>query len=419
MWGSRHTAPTIQRSRPWAKALIVAVLALAMLATMAVAPAGATSGGDDLEDVRSTVIETYNYKIALLSNLKAETSNPDRQAIYQAGITELASIRDTSVATSTSIDELWNLKDTAHDIYHATVDEAAGVPDSPEEALERAKSKARNKVAHKINALESWIAGCDDPDAQAIVAAGIAELESLYPLIDAATTPDEAYALKSRAHDIYNETLARANEAKDDDDDDDDDDKDEEDAAAKALADARRATLTLIERRAAVLRSAAAAARIPAVIEIYATGAEEVASLESQAKKAKTVSELRSIQARVEEIFEETKTKAAEVRDGAGTSPEDTVAAYLDHVVSYVTYTTAAAAPTADDSPETFDALVAAKKVVLDRVEDVREVADTGSRLDARWEALETSLTDYRRALVLHYIALGDPTLIAGLHIPG
>ena len=165
MWGFTHTAPTPERSRSWAKPLIVAILALVMVATMAVAPAGATSGGEDLEDVRSRVIDTYNYKIGLLNNLKAETSNPDRQAIYQAGINELASIRDTSVATSTSIDELWDLKDTAHAIYHATIDEAAGVPDSPEEELERAQDKARNKVAYKIDALESWIAGCDDPEA--------------------------------------------------------------------------------------------------------------------------------------------------------------------------------------------------------------------------------------------------------------
>jgi hypothetical protein len=409
-----ESTPSPGRSRLRSRTLIVTILALTMLATTAFLPASATGGGDDLEGVRSTVIETYNYKIDLLAGLKAETSNTERQAVYQAGIDELASIRDTGVATSMDIDELWALKETAHAIYHATVDEANGVPDNPEEALAEAKAKARNKVAYKIGLLESWIEGCDDPEARAIVAAGISQLEGLYPQIDAATTPDEAYALKARAHDIYNETIARAEATKDDDGKDD-----EEDRAATELANTRRATLSLIERRAALLKSAGAAARIPAVVEIYRTGAEEIVGFTDAAKSAKTVRQLKDLQGEVEAFYESVKSRASEVREGVDTSLEETLESYLDHVVDYVTSTTGAAAATADESPETFEALVAAKRTVLDRVEAVRDVTDTGSRLDARWEALDDALTDFRRALVLHYIELGEPMVVASIQIPG
>ncbi len=423
-----HTHTTTIDARPaWrARSLIVAVLALAMFIAMGFVPADATSGGDDLEAVRSTVIETYNYKIGLLQNKKAETSNPDRQAAYQSGIDQLSGLLDTTVATSTDIEELWGLKDTAHDIYHAAVAAADDVEPTPEEALAEAKERTRSKVARKIKALEQWIEGCDDPRARSIVAEGIAELESLYPLIDAAETPDEAYAIKARVHDIYNETIARAENAKGDDDDDDDDDgkdddekDDEEDKAAKELAQARNSTLTLIERRAAVLKSAAAAARIPAVIEIYSAAAEEVASWKTAAKKARSIGELRTIQENVLAVYEEATAEADAVRDDVDTSPEETVASYLEHVVNYVTGTTQAAAATADDSPETFEDLVAAKRLVIDRVDDVREVAESGNRLDARWDALEDAMSDYRRALLRHYIALGEPMVIAGVQVPG
>ncbi len=423
----RHDTHTItMHARPaWrARSLIVAVLALAMFIATGFVPAEATSGGDDLEAVRSTVIETYNYKIGLLQNKKAETSNADRQAAYQSGIDQLSGLRDTTVATSADIDELWRLKDTAHEIYHATVAAAEQVEPTPEEALAEAKERTRNKVAYKIKALRDWIEGCDDPTAQSIVAEGITELESLYPLIDAAETADEVYAIKARVHDIYNETIARAEKAKGEDDGKDDDGKDDdgddgEDEAAKELARARNRTLTLIERRAAVLRSAAAAARIPAVIEIYSAAAEEVLGWKVEAKSAKSTGELRTIQEKVLAAYEEATAAAEAVRDDVDTSPEETVSSYLDHVVNYVMSTTEAAAATAGDSPETFEDLVAAKRLVLERVEDVREVAESGSRLGARWDALEDAMSDYRRALLRHYIALGEPMVIAGVQVPG
>ena len=200
------------------RTLIVLLLALAMLATTAFAPAGATSGGDDVETVRATVIETYNYKINLLSGLKSETSNVERQAVYQVGIDELASTRDTSVMAVGDVETLWALKDLAHSIYHETVAAAEAVPNDPAEELARAKNKAAATAEYKINLLRKWIEGCDDPEVQAIVAEGIGQLEALFPLIDAATTPDEAYALKDRAHSIYHSTMDAAEKAKGEDD---------------------------------------------------------------------------------------------------------------------------------------------------------------------------------------------------------
>lgn len=51
------------------RTLTILTLAVAMFATMALAPAGATEGGSsDLESVRGTVMETFNYKIGLLTD---------------------------------------------------------------------------------------------------------------------------------------------------------------------------------------------------------------------------------------------------------------------------------------------------------------------------------------------------------------
>ncbi len=406
--------------------VVILTVAMAMVATMAITPAGATSGGDDLEAVRSQVVDTYNYKIGALADLKAQTDNADRKAIYAGGINELTSIRDSDVASANTTDALWALKDRAHSIYHATVDAANNVPKSPAEELAYAQDKARSKIASKINALESWIEGCDDPNAQAIVAAGIASLEALYPLVDAAETADAAYALKARAHDIYNQTMAAANDAKGDDPKDQDPkeeqpkEKSEEEKAAEALAKARRATQAFLDRKVAILRSAAAAALIPAVVDVYAGAAEEVANLSDDAKSAKSTAELKDVEARALAIYEAAKEAAMAIRDGnEDADPEHTLEAYLDRIINYVKTTTEAAARTQEDSPSTFADLVDAKQTVLARVEAVREVAETGNGLAARWEELNNSLTEFRLALIRHYIALGEPMLISGIQIPG
>ncbi len=403
--------------------MIVLVLALAMLATTAFAPAGATSGGDDIETVRATVIEAYNYKINHLEGLKAETSNGDRKAIYQQGIDQLKTKRDHNVMETDSVDDLWSLKDLAHSIYHATVDAANEVPNDPAEELANAKNKAASTVENKIKRLRQWIEGCDDPDAQRIVADGIAELESLFAKIDAATTPNEAYAIKDRAHGIYNETISAAEKTKGDEDDPKEEEKPKEkseaEKAAEALDRARRDTLSLIERKTAILDSAAAAARLAKVADIFAAAADEVAGLKDAAKAATSIGALKEINQQVVDIYEAAKADAAEVREDYETSPETALTNYLDRIVDYVTHTVEAAAATSDESPDTFANLVEAKQAVKSAVEAVRDVTESGNRLDDRWTTLDRAMRDFRRALIRHYIALGTPAAIGDIQIPG
>jgi hypothetical protein len=414
------------------RAIIVAILALALTVATAAVPAQATSGGDDLEDVRHTVIETFNYKINLISGEMSETDNAAKDAIFAAAISLLTAIRDGEVATADIIDALWALKDHAHSIYHGAIDEAADAGSTPEEQLAEAKQAVHGTIENKINKLTNWIAGCTNPTAQAIVADGIAQLQALFSQLEAVDTEDAAWAIKDTAYAIYRTTNDAAEAAKGDDgeteepkgEEPEEEPKDEgpteEEKAAEALATARRNTQSLITRRASILRSASAAAQIPAVINIYADGADAIDVLSPEAKSAKSIDALGAINGRVKEIFEGAKAAASEHDDkGEGDPTTDTLNAYLQRIVDYVTSTTAAAAPTQQDSPDTFDALKAAKVTVLKNVAGVRGVAQSGNRLGDRWDDLNESLRSFRLALVRHYLALGNPTVIDGINIPG
>ena len=397
---------------------MVLITAILMLATVTVFPARATSGGDDIESVRAAVTATYTYKIDLLSDLSSQTDNADRKAVYAAGVAELASVRDSEVAAATSVDALWALDKRAHDIYHATVAAADEVGMTPAEELAKAKKKAVGTIEGKIGALVKWIEGCDDPVAIATVEAGIAELRGLLPKVDAAQSPEAAYALKDEAHAIYKRTMNAAEGTKADETKKEEV-KSEAEKAAEALAKARRTTLDLISAKAATLASAAEAAKIPAVVEIYAVASRDVEALRGAANAASSIKELDAIRAQVMDIYDSAKEAAMAVRDGSASSPEGTLKEYLDRVVVYVTSTVEAAAPTRERSPETFDSLVDAKLVVLQQVERVSAVAESGKGLDARWADLNDSLRDFRLALIRHYIALGEPMVIGGIQIPG
>ncbi|HSJ70251.1 MAG TPA: hypothetical protein VLA29_01220 [Acidimicrobiia bacterium] len=405
---------TTSRSR----ILVVLITALLMLATVTVFPARATSGGDDIESVRAGVAATFTYKINLLSDRQSQTDNADRKAVYSAGIAELASVRDSDVASATSVDALWALDKRAHDIYHATVAAADKVGVTPAEELARAKSKAVGTIEGKVGALVKWIEGCDDPGAIAIVEGGIAELRALLPQVDAAQSPEAAYALKDEAHAIYKRTMNAAEGTKTEAPPKEDP-KTEAEKAAEALAKARRSTLDLITAKVATLSSAAEAEKVPAVVEIFTVAASDIEALRGAATNASSVKELDGIKAQVVDIYESAKEAAMAVRDGSESGPEDTLKEYLDRVVVYVTTTIEAAAPTRERSPETFDALVDAKLVVLQQVERVSAVAESGKGLDARWGDLNDSLRDFRLALLRHYIALGEPMVIGGIQIPG
>ncbi len=284
----------------------------------------------------------------------------DRKAVYQGGIDELANLAETRVATEDSIDELWALKDRAHTIYGETVAAADQVGQTPAEKLAKAKRAANETIEYKIGLLKQWIEGCDDPDAQRIVADGIATLRGLFAKVEDATTPDTAYALKDQAHSIYHQTIDAAENAKEGSDKPEE--KTPAEKAAEALEGVRRETLTLIERRTAILRSAAAAASIPAVVTIYEEAAGELDALTSDARSAKSAGSLKDIRTKAAKIFEGAKEDATAVRDTEDNDPNNTLDAYLDGIASYVTRTLEAAVPTANASPGTFDDLAAAKR---------------------------------------------------------
>jgi hypothetical protein len=421
--GLHHLTSPVADTRPAARATFVVLVAFAMLAVTLFTPAMATSGDDDVEGVRASVMETFNYKIGLLDGLRSETDNADRIAAYSAGIAELVELRDTRVATETSIDELWALRDRAHAIYHTTVDAANAVASSPAEELAKAKRAANETIEYKIGLLRSWIDGCDDPTVRAIVSEGIARLEALFGAVEAATSPDAAYALKDSAHSIYHSTLDAAKDAKGEGTEPKDEpkpaEKTEAEKAAEALAAARRDTRTVIERRTAILRSAAAAARIPQVVEIYETAADDVAALDDEAKAATTTAQLADIEERAVARFEAAKQAATSVRDDEADAPSDTLATYLASISDHVIFTVDAAEPTATSSPETFANLVEARDDVLGAVEAVADASESGRRLDDRWHDLESALSSFRRALIVHYVTLGEPMMVAGIHIPG
>ena len=416
MGGSPDQLSLHHTSRRAPRAAFAVMVSFALLAVTLFTPAMATSGGD-LESVRATVAETYAYKIDLLTALKDETSNDDRKAVYQGGIDELANLAETRVATEDSIDELWALKDRAHTIYGETVAAADQVGQTPAEKLAKAKRAANETIEYKIALLKQWIEGYDDPDAQRIVADGIATLRGLFAKVEAATTPDVAYALKDQAYSIYHQTIDAAENAKEGSDKPEE--KTPAEKAAEALEGVRRETLRLIERKTAILQSAAAAASIPAVVTIYEKAAGELDALTSEARSAKTAGSLKDIRTTAAKIFEGAKEDATAVRDTEDNDPNNTLDAYLDGIASYVTRTLEAAVPTANASPGTFDDLAAAKVAVVDAVAGVREVTESGNRLGDRWDALNKSLSSFRLALIRHYISLGEPVNIAGFYIPG
>ncbi|MEN8040033.1 MAG: hypothetical protein ABFR95_00875 [Actinomycetota bacterium] len=416
---SRHGEPGTLRAST--RTLIILLLSMAMLAVTAFAPAnGGETSGDDLETVRAKVVGTYNYKVSLLTDLKNGTDNGDKKAVYADGISELISIRDTQVATAETTDALWALDQKAHDIYYATKARANEVGETPAEKLEAAKNKARGTVEYKIGLLKKWVEGCDNELAKKLVAQGVSELNGLFKKIDAAETPDAAYALKDKAHQIYHYTIDRAEKAKAGDDP-----RTDEEKAAEALKRARYNTLAQIRYKAAILATAAEAAQNTIVSGIFADAAAEVADLEDDARSAKSVSALKDISANVMDIYYGARDAVAALR-GEGEAedhdkdPARTLEAHLAKVVDHVNHLTEIASDTAEASPATYEAVVAAQKRVHDSVAAVMDVTETGKKLDTRWKDLAYSLASFKRAFVAHYVALADgPTCFGKLHIPG
>ena len=404
------------------RTLIVLVVAIAMFAVTALAPGAASAGesSDDIDSVRASVTETYNHKIGLLTERKNGTDNPEVQAIYTEGINELTGLLNSRVAIETSIDELWGLKDRAHGIYGETVARADKAGMTDEERLTKARNAARETVEYKISLLTKWIEGCDIPRAREIVADGTAQLRALFDGIDNAATPDAAYALKDRAHSIYHSTIDKAEAAKDGEET-----LTEEEKAAKELKTARWSTLSLIERKTAILNAATEAADNARISEIFAVAAEEVAGLDTAARKAGSVKALKEINEQVMAIYHEARDAVAEFRgegeaDDHDKDPARDIEAHLGEIAGHVDYLTEIASATAKDSPDTHAAVVAANEKVDKAINAVVDVAESGKRLDTRWEDLSHALKNFKRAFVAHYVSLAEgPGCFGGIHIPG
>jgi len=398
----------------------ITVLALAFavaLATVALPARAGETPSDDLEGVRATVLEAVNWKINSLNGKKAETANSDKIAIYGAGISELTNLRDSRIVSEDTIEELWALKEQVYDIYETTIEAADDVALSPAEELARAKVKVKGTIDQKIKLLRKWIEGSENPEAAAIAENGIGLLNNLYGELEDATTPDSVWAIKDRAKAIYYEAIEKAESSKDAE-------PTQEEKAAEALAKTRRATLQLIERKTAILNAAADAAKIPAVIDVFASAAHDVESLTETAKSAKTISALKKIQDQVRDIYESAKEAVGEIRGDDKTDDAndaaDAIESHLSSVLDYVSSIVDRSEWSAEGSPETWEALLAAKANVVAAANDVKEVVDSGNNLDVRWSNLNGAMRDFRRALIAHYVMLrSDPVIVGGLHIAG
>ncbi len=412
------------RTRLTVRTIIVLILALGMTVATVAAPsrAGEGGGGDDLESVRATVMEKYNYKVGLLTEEKADTDNPAKIDVYAAGIAELTTLRDTRVATEDNIDELWALKERAYAIYNETVNAAktAGMTDA--EILAAATKKATDTITYKIDLLKKWIKECEDANTGAIVDRGIAILKALYPEVEAADTADAAYAVKDRAYAIHHETIKKAEDAKAEGDCDG---RSEEEKVAEALAEERRSTLTLIERKTAILTAAAEAAKIPAIVEAFERATDDVAGLESAARSATSIKALEDIRDQVMEIYEEAKEEAARIKgrddpDGEEGDPGASINRYLDRTADFVGSVIDRTEWSAEHSPDTYDDLLEAKARVMNAIEAVQGVIESGRQMDDRWQDLNDALRAFRRAVIQHYVALATgPVYIGGFHIAG
>lgn len=413
-----HQGGSVVRHAAGLKLRTIAVLALAfaiaLTAVSAPVRAGETSE-DDLESVRATVLEAVNWKINSLSGMKAETSNADKIGIYADGIAELTSLRDSRIVSEDSIPELWVLKDQVYGIYGETVAAADDVAMSPAEELAKAKGKVAGTINNKIKLLRKWVKGVENPNAVAIVENGIAQLNALHGELETVTEPDGAWAIKDRAKATYYDTIERAESAAKE--------PTEEEKAAAALETTRRNTLHLIERKTAILAAAAEAAKIPAVVDIFATAARDVEELTGPTRSAKTISALKKIQNQVGDIYEAAQAAVADTRGNSETEEDDArdaIEKHLNRTLDYVNGITDRAELSAAESPETWEALIAARDRVEEAVKKVNDVVESGANLDVRWIELGNVMRDFRRALIAHYVALrSQPMFIGGLHIAG
>ena len=119
------------------------------------------------------------------------------------------------------------------------------------------------------------------------------------------------------------------------------------------------------------------------------------------------------------DIYEQAMADVEALEYADDGDPKDSVGAYLDRTIEWARGIVEAASDTADRSPETFADLVDAKKALVAAAEAVRVAAEAEKNLDDAWDDLHDAMREFRRALIRHYIALGEPLVLGRIHIAG
>ena len=160
---------------------VVLLLALALgLMVGTLAPAGAYegTGGDDVETVRATVLETIDGKIASLTERQAHAETDEAWLVYAEGIARLHELR--AMATDEDgVEALWDIKAAAKAVYNETVAEAERAGKTEEQLLEEQRNKTIDTVEFKLGHFRELRAGTDNAEAGAIYGEAIGRLEAL------------------------------------------------------------------------------------------------------------------------------------------------------------------------------------------------------------------------------------------------
>ncbi len=411
-------------SKPRTRVLLVLLMALGLVLGSLAAPAAATSdegGSDDLETVRSQTLNTIDYKIGLLSDLKNGTDNADRKQVYEDGIGRLRDLRGSAEASG-SVEDLRAMDAQAHTIYHETKAQASSVGQTEEEKIVEARRAALDTINYKLNHFSDALAKTDNPAHKKIYEGAVASLRELKVTAEASNDVGQLKDLKSQAHAIYDATKRAVAESGDTVKEDPPkvEEKTEAEKAAEALANARRSTLRLIEYKVSIFTHAAETAKNPTVAGLYAEAATSVFALIDDAKAAKSIKALRSIDAQVMGIYEATKQAVADTHDQPEWQPSASVIKHVQTLGAVVERLVEAAKETANESPETARAVAKAGDAVSSAIKGVEKAAETGKRLDERWGDLKASVHEFRRALAAHVVATtGAPDCINGWHLPG
>jgi len=393
---------------------VVLLLALALgLMVGTLAPAGAYegTGGDDVETVRATVLETIDGKIASLTERQAHAETDEAWLVYAEGIARLHELR-AMAADEDGVEALWDIKAAAKAVYNETVAEAERAGKTEEQLLEEQRNKTIDTVEFKLGHFRELRAGTDNAEAGAIYGEAIGRLEALLGEARESMSMERLRQIKNQAHEIYEVYTARGKEAEE---------KSPEDLAREALDKARRNTLSLIAKKAAVLRSAAESAKNPVVVEILLEGAEAIEALEGRAREADTVGQLEAIAAEARDIYEDTKAKVRElIGDDEDYDPSEHILAYLGQLEANVRHLLGALEETAELSPETWAAVVDAAEDLFGVMEAVAERAASGSGLKDSLGDMREAVHHLRKAVKHHVVAVIDvPMELGGMHIPG